>query len=237
MASEKQIGSNLSNLYFKIRDLEPEIANSYNDNLKDLADPSISKIDSGGKIDQRISYTFKIFPIYSYMQNGMSAGKYDFSEILPYQDIRNIMLDPVSRIQESLEPKVFDISGTEEEKEKKKKEVAKYTASLNSFVVMESTDDTISISDTSFLKAIWDNFAEQNSRENVSQRTRIKNYYFSANFKEVVENYNVSSEFNKDFLVSTSNPRVFKVADRVEKVVVDPKTKARTNKFKASLKI
>jgi hypothetical protein len=69
---------------------EPQLAELYYENLKDLADVNVKKV-SNQEENQRISDLFRTLPLISIFQTGTGYHKYGFNEVLPYEDFLAIM--------------------------------------------------------------------------------------------------------------------------------------------------
>jgi hypothetical protein len=69
---------------------EPQLAELYYENLKDLADVNVKKV-SNQEENQRISNLFRTLPLISIFQTGTGYHKYGFNEVLPYEDFLTIM--------------------------------------------------------------------------------------------------------------------------------------------------
>jgi hypothetical protein len=69
---------------------DPQIAEIYYQNLKDLADPTVMKVID--KVENnKISSIFSLLPLVSIYQNGIGYSKYGFNKALPYNDFIGVM--------------------------------------------------------------------------------------------------------------------------------------------------
>ena len=71
-----------------------QLASSYYENFKNLADPNVEKVKDTEK-NLYISNMFKALPLMALYQNGVGYSKYGFNEALPFDDFISIM-EPVS---------------------------------------------------------------------------------------------------------------------------------------------
>ena len=62
-----------------------QLAEAYYENLKNLADPNVEKVEDTEK-NLYISNMFKILPLMAIYQNGVGYSKYGFNEALPFDD-------------------------------------------------------------------------------------------------------------------------------------------------------
>jgi hypothetical protein len=85
-----------------------QLAESYYENLKELADPNVEKVSNTEK-NLYISNMFKLLPLMTIYQNGVGFSKYGFNEALPFDDFLAIM-NPVSAEFISKENKVPDLT-------------------------------------------------------------------------------------------------------------------------------
>jgi hypothetical protein len=72
---------------------DPQLAEIYFENLKDLADENVKKVtDTKDTEDnKRISKLFSLLPIMSMYQHGIGYSKYGFNEALPYEGFIGVM--------------------------------------------------------------------------------------------------------------------------------------------------
>jgi hypothetical protein len=85
-----------------------QLAESYYENLKELADPNVEKVSNTEK-NLYISNMFKLLPLMTIYQNGVGFSKYGFNEALPFDDFLAIM-NPISAEFISKENKVPDLT-------------------------------------------------------------------------------------------------------------------------------
>ena len=69
---------------------DPQLAEIYFENLKDLADENVKKVTDPTD-NKRISKLFGLLPIMSMYQHGIGYSKYGFNEALPYEDFIRVM--------------------------------------------------------------------------------------------------------------------------------------------------
>jgi hypothetical protein len=69
---------------------DPQLAEIYYQNLKDLADVTIKKV-SNPEDNRRISKLFSMLPLVAIYQHGIGYSKYGFNKALPYTDFVGIM--------------------------------------------------------------------------------------------------------------------------------------------------
>jgi hypothetical protein len=62
-----------------------QLAEAYYENLKNLADPNVEKVEDTEK-NLYISNMFKVLPLMAIYQNGVGYSKYGFNEALPFDD-------------------------------------------------------------------------------------------------------------------------------------------------------
>jgi hypothetical protein len=75
---------------------DPQLAEIYFENLKDLADENVKKVTDPTD-NKRISKLFGLLPIMSMYQHGIGYSKYGFNEALPYEGFIGVM-DTASEI-------------------------------------------------------------------------------------------------------------------------------------------
>jgi hypothetical protein len=69
---------------------DPQLAEIYFENLKDLADENVKKV-TDTEDNKRISKLFGLLPIMSMYQHGIGYSKYGFNEALPYEGFIGVM--------------------------------------------------------------------------------------------------------------------------------------------------
>lgn len=69
---------------------DPQLAEIYYQNLKDLADETVKKV-SNKEDNRRISKLFEMLPLVAIYQHGIGYSKYGFNKALPYTDFVGIM--------------------------------------------------------------------------------------------------------------------------------------------------
>ena len=69
---------------------DPQLAEIYYQNLKDLADETVKKV-SNPEDNRRISKLFSMLPLVAIYQHGIGYSKYGFNKALPYTDFVGIM--------------------------------------------------------------------------------------------------------------------------------------------------
>jgi hypothetical protein len=69
---------------------DPQLAEIYFENLKDLADENVKKV-TDAEDNKRISKLFGLLPIMSMYQHGIGYSKYGFNEALPYEGFIGVM--------------------------------------------------------------------------------------------------------------------------------------------------
>jgi hypothetical protein len=69
---------------------DPQLAEIYFENLKDLADENVKKV-TDVEDNKRISKLFGLLPIMSMYQHGIGYSKYGFNEALPYEGFIGVM--------------------------------------------------------------------------------------------------------------------------------------------------
>jgi hypothetical protein len=74
-----------------LKDLkDPQLAEIYYQNIKDLADETVHKV-TDLKDNARISKLFRLFPVMMIYQHGLGYSKYGFNDVLPYEDYIGVM--------------------------------------------------------------------------------------------------------------------------------------------------
>jgi hypothetical protein len=74
-----------------LKDLkDPQLAEIYYQNIKDLADETVHKV-SDMQDNARISKLFSLFPVMMIYQHGLGYSKYGFNDVLPYEDYIGVM--------------------------------------------------------------------------------------------------------------------------------------------------
>ena len=74
-----------------LKDLkDPQLAEIYYQNVKDLADETVHKV-SDIQDNARISKLFRLFPVMMIYQHGLGYSKYGFNDVLPYEDYIGVM--------------------------------------------------------------------------------------------------------------------------------------------------
>jgi hypothetical protein len=74
-----------------LKDLkDPQLAEIYYQNIKDLADETVHKV-SDMQDNARISKLFRLFPVMMIYQHGLGYSKYGFNDVLPYEDYIGVM--------------------------------------------------------------------------------------------------------------------------------------------------
>jgi len=96
---------NSYNLYLAEKDFDNNLSTLYNKNLKDLANPQILKVPNY-EDNLYISEFFSRLPLVGFLQSGVSAGKYNFTNILEPSDYLFIVKDSANRINDLLTGKV-----------------------------------------------------------------------------------------------------------------------------------
>ena len=90
------------NLYVAEKDFTNDISNLYHKNLLDLANPGIKKVDNDAE-NIMISDFFSKLPFYAFMQTGINKTKFNFTNIVQYDDFINLVNDESKKLINALE--------------------------------------------------------------------------------------------------------------------------------------
>ena len=86
-------------LKLSTRITDVETVNAYHENLKELSDPSVVKVDDP-KANLDISNFFSRFGTFAFLQNGFTQSEYNLSKIAPSESYTEIMENHVSSISD-----------------------------------------------------------------------------------------------------------------------------------------
>lgn len=218
----------LTNILLKDqRDIDTEISNSYHNALKRLADSSVIKV-SDPKENEKISSYFRTLPLFAFMQSGMSKGEYSFTNVVPYKDYMNIMSEPIKMFKTFMEPKVFDKDSDElakliEEDNEfvEKQKLAAAPGSSKDFVHkytfrVDAKTNKVFVYNTGILDVLWNKFLKQNSKENVSLRTRIQSYTIDKTPMALLDGAEDNAPVIKSrFVLKTATPGMYRLQSGV----------------------
>lgn len=95
---KNSFGKNLVNITLKdSNDLNPDSTAQYADDLKKLADSSISKTlidtDEAREDNERLSSLFRKFPTYIFLQGGMNKNQFAFPSIFPSDSAQSVIMN------------------------------------------------------------------------------------------------------------------------------------------------
>jgi hypothetical protein len=218
VAGRGQIGlENLTNILLKDqRDIDSDLANSYNITLRKMADPTVMKVKDTAEND-RISSLFRALPIFAFLQTGMSKGEFSFTNVVPFEDYMNIMQEPMRAMKEFLKPTSYPIDSKELDKlmDESNNNLKVNGFSLYSF--NKSADGkTVDVYNTGVLDRFWSAFLNQNSKQNASMRSRLKMYLYNATPKALLDGSNLdNTTVNSPFVIKTNRPGSFKLSGEI----------------------
>jgi hypothetical protein len=100
--------SGLRNLFSTDGSLDADKLNILHQNLRDLANPAVSKVADPIEND-RISDFFSKFPVYAFMQSGLTTkGKFSLIRFVPLDMYTAIMTEPVKTVTAHVTPAILD---------------------------------------------------------------------------------------------------------------------------------
>ena len=100
--NEPNAAKTMFNLYVAEKDFTNDISNLYHKNLLDLANPGIKKVDNDAE-NIMISDFFSKLPFYAFMQTGINKTKFNFTNIVQYDDFINLVNDESKKLINALE--------------------------------------------------------------------------------------------------------------------------------------
>ena len=95
---------NAFNLYIADKDYDTDKSNLYTNDLKKLADPSVSKVDDPAE-NARISAMFKHLNTYAFLQTGLNKTKLNFTNIADFTDFLTIVESEADKFTDALDKK------------------------------------------------------------------------------------------------------------------------------------
>ena len=90
------------NLYVAEKDFTNDTSNLYFKNLRDLADPSVKKVNDVAD-NQMISDFFSRLPLYAFMQTGINRTKFNFTNIVEYTQFMYLVDNESKKLIKALE--------------------------------------------------------------------------------------------------------------------------------------
>ena len=100
--NEPNAAKTMFNLYVAEKDFTNDKSNLYHKNLLDLANPGIKKVDNDAE-NIMISDFFSKLPFYAFMQTGINKTKFNFTNIVQYDDFMNLVNDESKKLINVLE--------------------------------------------------------------------------------------------------------------------------------------
>ena len=100
--NEPNAAKTMFNLYVAEKDFTNDKSNLYHKNLLDLANPGIKKVDNDAE-NIMISDFFSKLPFYAFMQTGINKTKFNFTNIVQYNDFMNLVNDESKKLINALE--------------------------------------------------------------------------------------------------------------------------------------
>jgi len=100
--NEPNAAKTMFNLYVAEKDFTNDISNLYHKNLLDLSNPGIKKVDNDAE-NIMISDFFSKLPFYAFMQTGINKTKFNFTNIVQYNDFINLVNDESKKLINALE--------------------------------------------------------------------------------------------------------------------------------------
>jgi hypothetical protein len=102
MKSDPNSDRTMFNLYVAEKDFTTSSSNLYYKNLKDLGDPAIQKV-SDPEANQEISDFFARMPLYTFMQTGINKTKFNFNNIVDFQQFMYLVENESKNLIKALE--------------------------------------------------------------------------------------------------------------------------------------
>lgn len=156
----------LTNILLKNkRDIDSDLSENYYEQLKKLADPMVKKVDDE-VTNNRISSYFRVLPLFAFLQSGMSNNEFSFTNVVPTEDFREIMKEPLKAFDKQLQYKKV----TQETAEKLLETKEKYAFKR------DPVTKEISMAPIGVLQNFWSKFLHNNSLDNISMRNKFMNY-------------------------------------------------------------
>ncbi|MEX0597871.1 MAG: hypothetical protein WD512_15375, partial [Candidatus Paceibacterota bacterium] len=102
MKNDPNSNRTMFNLYIAEKDFTTDVSNLYYKNLKDLSDPAVLKVSNKNE-NQMISDFFSRLPLYSFMQTGINKTKFNFTNVVDYNQFMYLVDTESKKLLRALE--------------------------------------------------------------------------------------------------------------------------------------